>query len=71
MKPVLLMARLIRNSTKPGEAVLDIFGGSGSTLLAAEQLGRRCFVCELEPKYCDVIINRWETLTGREAVALR
>lgn len=67
MKPVLLMARLMRNSSRPGEAVLDPFGGSGSTLLAAQQIGRRCFTCELDEKYCDVILARWEELTGEVA----
>lgn len=68
MKPVNLMGRLISNSTRPGEIVLDIFGGSGSTLIAAEQLGRRCFMMELDPHYCDVIIARWEKLTGKTAI---
>ena len=70
MKPVKLMARLIRNATRRGELVLDPFGGSGSTLMAAEQMGRRCRTMELDPHYCDVIIRRWEQLTGREAVRL-
>lgn len=68
MKPVKLMARLIRNSSKPGEIVLDPFGGSGSTLLACEQLGRRCRTMEMDPRYCDVIVKRWEDTTGRKAV---
>lgn len=67
-KPVALMARLIRNSTKPGEAVLDTFAGSGSTLIAAEQLNRTAYLCELDPHYADVIIERWEKLTGEKAV---
>lgn len=67
MKPLKLMARLIRNSSKQGWAVLDMFGGSGSTLIACEQMDRRCFMCELDPHYCDVIINRWEQLTGEKA----
>ena len=67
MKPIRLMAKLMRNSSRPGEAVLDPFGGSGSTLLAAEQLGRACYTCELDPRYCDVILMRWEELTGQEA----
>ena len=70
MKPVNLMARLIQNSSREGESVLDLFGGSGSTLIACEQLNRKCFMCELDPHYCDVIINRWETFTGREAVLI-
>lgn len=68
MKPVALMARLIRNSTKPGELVLDTFAGSGSTLIAADQLNRTAYVCELDPTYADVIIQRWEKLTGEKAV---
>lgn len=68
MKPVPLFAYLIGNSTKPGEAVLDSFGGSGTTLIAAEQLGRKAYLMELDPHYCDVIIARWEKLTGGTAV---
>lgn len=67
MKPVKLMARLIRNSTRPKELVLDLFGGSGSTMIAAEQIDRRCFMMEFDPKYCDAILARWEKLTGEEA----
>ena len=67
MKPLKLMAKQINNSTKPGEAVLDIFGGSGSTMMAAEQLNRRAFTCELDQHYADVIIQRWEDFTGRKA----
>ena len=67
MKPVALFARLIRNSTKKDQLVLDPFGGSGTTIIAAEQLGRACYMMEYEPYYCDVIIDRWEKLTGREA----
>ena len=68
MKPVALMARLIRNSTKPGESVLDTFAGSGSTLIAADQLNRTAYLCEVDPHYADVIIERWEKLTGDKAV---
>lgn len=67
MKPVKLMARLIKNSSKPGWVVLDSFGGSGTTLITCEQLKRRCFMMELDPKYCDAILARWEKLTGKEA----
>ena len=67
VKPVALFARLIRNSTRPGETVLDPFMGSGTTIIAAEQMGRRAIGCELDPHYCDVIVNRWQRLTGREA----
>lgn len=67
MKPIKLLARLIRNSSRTDEIVLDTFGGSGSTLMACEQLGRTCYTCELDPKYVDVIINRWEEFTGHKA----
>lgn len=70
MKPVELVARAISNSSNKGDNILDLFGGSGTTLVASEQLGRACFMCELDPHYVDVIINRWETLTGREAVLI-
>lgn len=70
MKPVKLMAYLIRNSSRPGEKVLDVFGGSGSTLMAAEQTGRTCYTCELDERYCDVIKKRWEAFTGEKAVKL-
>lgn len=68
MKPIDLMAQLIRNSTKKGWKVLDLFGGSGSTLMACEQTDRVCYMMEFDPKYVDVIINRWETFTGQKAV---
>lgn len=67
MKPLKLIGKLISNSSRKGEAVLDTFGGSGSTMMAAEQLGRRCYMMELDPHYCDVIIARWEKLTGKKA----
>ena len=51
-------------------SVLDLFGGSGSTLIACEQLGRKCYMMELDPHYCDVIIQRWEDFTGEKAVLL-
>ena len=68
MKPVGLVAYLIGNNTTSGESVLDTFSGSGTTLIAAEQLGRKCYGMEISPQYCDVIVKRWETLTGRQAV---
>lgn len=67
MKPLKLIARFIVNSSKRGDNVVDIFGGSGSTMMSAEQLGRRCFMMELDPHYVDVIIDRWEKFTGRKA----
>lgn len=70
MKPIKLMAQLIENSTKPGAIVLDTFCGSGSTLIACEQLNRICYAMELDPKYCDVIIKRWEDFTGKTAELL-
>ena len=66
-KPVALPARAIRSSTDFNGTVLDLFGGSGSTLMACEQLGRKCFMMELDPKYVDVIIERWEKFTGKKA----
>lgn len=66
-KPIFLPAEAINNSSQEGDAVLDLFGGSGSTLIACEQLNRQCFMMELDPKYIDVIINRWETFTGKKA----
>lgn len=70
MKPVPLVGRLMTNSSRPGWAVLDPFGGSGTTLVAAEQLGRTCYTMELDPAFCDVIVKRWEELTGEKAVLL-
>ena len=70
MKPIRLIGRLIANSTRKGETVLDTFGGSGSTLVAAEQLGRICYIMELDPRYVDVIIKRWEEYTGEKAVLI-
>jgi DNA modification methylase len=68
MKPVALIERMLRNSARAGDVVLDAFGGSGSTLIAAEQLGMRAHLCELDPRYCDVILRRWQEFTGRRAV---
>ena len=67
-KPVAMMERLVNNSSDEGALVVDFFGGSGSTLLACERTKRRCAIFEIEPKYCDVILSRWEALTGKEAV---
>lgn len=66
-KPIALPARAIKNSSKKGEIVLDLFGGSGSTLIACEQLNRTCYMMELDPKYYDVIVKRWENFTGNKA----
>jgi DNA modification methylase len=70
MKPVELVERCIHNSTLPGEVVLDLFLGSGTTLIAAEKTGRVCYGMELSEHYCDVIIKRWEDFTGGKAVLL-
>lgn len=71
MKPIPLMGRLIANSSRRKDIVLDIFGGSGTTLIASEQLGRKCRMVEYEPIYVDVIIKRWEELTGMKAFLMR
>jgi DNA modification methylase len=70
-KPVELVARCLRNSSGPGDRVLDPFAGSGPTLIAAELLGRRAFAVEVDPAYCDVVLGRWEQVTGRSTVRLR
>ena len=67
MKPVALLERAIRNSSKSRDIVLDPFGGSGTTLIAAERTGRRARLIELDPKYVDVVVQRWETATGGQA----
>jgi DNA modification methylase len=66
-KPVELATRALAYSSRPGEHVLDLFAGSGSTLIAAEQTGRRAYLMELDPLYCDVIVQRWQEFTGRQA----
>ena len=66
-KPIALCSRAIKSSSRENEIVLDLFGGGGSTLMACEQLNRTCFMMELEPQWVDVIINRWETFTGKKA----
>lgn len=68
MKPVDLIVEAIKNSSKVEDIILDLFGGSGTTLIAAEQMNRICYMMELDPKYCDVIVKRWETLTNKEAI---
>jgi DNA modification methylase len=67
MKPVELVERAIRNSSKGRDTVLDPFGGSGTTLIACEKSGRQARVIELDPKYCDVIVIRWQEFTGKQA----
>jgi len=66
-KPVELAVRAIQYSSKPGENVLDLFGGSGSTLIGCEQTGRRAYLMEMDPLYCDIIVQRWEAFTGGKA----
>lgn len=68
MKPIALFDYQIRNSSKTGDVILDLFGGSGTTIMACEQNGRKACVMELDPRYCDVIIKRWEDFTGKKAV---
>lgn len=70
MKPIKLMARLVSNSSQQGWNVLDLFGGSGSTLMACEQLNRVCFTMELDPKYCEAIIGRYARFTGEQVYRL-
>jgi DNA modification methylase len=67
MKPVALVAHCLKNSTPRGGLVLDPFCGSGTTLIAAEQTGRTAYAMELDPAYCDVVVERWQRVTGREA----
>ena len=71
MKPIPLFAYLIQNSSQEGWNVYDSFGGSGTTIMACEQLDRNGFSMELDPHYCDVIINRWETYTGKKAEKIK
>jgi DNA modification methylase len=69
-KPVELAVRAMQYSSRPGENVLDLFGGSGSTLIAAEQTGRKAHLMEIDPLYCDVIVQRWENFTGKKATRI-
>lgn len=71
MKPVELVSRAVINSSKSGDLVLDLFGGSGTTLIACEKNGRTCYSMELDPGYCDVIVERWENFTGQKATLLK
>lgn len=70
MKPVELVANCINDCSKEGDIILDMFGGSGTTLIASEQLGRKAYLMELDPHYCDVILARWEKLTGKTAMKI-
>lgn len=70
-KPVEVSAMAISHSSNTGDVVLDLYGGSGSTLIACEQLGRACRMMELDPRYVDVIVSRWEQFTGKKAVLLK
>lgn len=70
MKPVELVANCMLDGSQEGDSVLDVFGGSGTTLIVSEQLGRKCYMMELDPHYCDVIIARWEKFTGKKAELL-
>ena len=69
-KPIKLAGWFLDRYSKEGQVIIDLFGGSGSTLIACEQLNRRCYMAELDPKYCDVVIDRWEKFTGEKAVLL-
>lgn len=71
MKPIPLIGRFIHNSSKRGHIVVDLFGGSGTTLIACEQMSRHCRTMELDPRYCDVIIDRWQKNTGRKAKLIK
>ena len=71
MKPIPLFDYQIQNNTKGGDIVLDLFGGSGTSIMAAEQNGRTCYMAEYDPRYVDVIIDRWEKFTGETAVLIR
>jgi len=68
MKPVELVCRAIQNSSKGRDIVLDCFGGGGSTLIACEKLNRSAMLVELDPKFCDVIIERWQDFTGKDVI---
>ena len=70
MKPIALFDYQMQNNTKGGDSVLDLFAGSGTTLMAAEQNGRVAYCMEYDPRYVDVIIDRWEKFTGEKAVIL-
>ena len=67
MKPIGLLCNLIEDSTLVNNIIIDLFGGSGSTLIACEKLKRKCYMMEIDPHYCDVIVKRWEDYTGKKA----
>lgn len=69
-KPIKLAGWFLNRYSDPDDNVIDLFGGSGSTLIACEQLGRRCYMMEYDPYYVDIIIDRWENFTGRKAVKI-
>lgn len=69
-KPVGMLADILKDFSEENDSILDCFGGSGSTLIACEQLNRKCYMAEISPEYCDVILTRWENLTGKKAVLL-
>ena len=71
MKPIALVENAILNSSRRADVIIDLFGGSGSTLIACEQLKRKCYMMEFDTHYCDVIIARWEKLTGKKAVKIQ
>jgi DNA modification methylase len=68
MKPVALVAKALQNSSKTDDLIVDFLSGSGTTLIACEQLERKCYAIEIDPKYCDVIVERWENFTEKKAV---
>jgi DNA modification methylase len=65
-----MLADILKDFSEENDSIFDCFGGSGSTLIACEQLNRKCYMAELDPKYCDVIIERWENFTGKKAVRI-
>jgi len=70
-KPIRMLSEILKDFSKENEVILDVFGGSGSTLIASEQLNRKCYMCELDERYCDVIIERWENFTGKKAELIK
>jgi len=71
MKPVALIEKALQNSSQPGDVILDLFGGSGSTLIACEKIGRNARLMEIDPKYVDVIVQRWQEFTGKTAILMK